>query len=335
MTRCGAEALGSRGDEERRCDGATEMRSRNTVKFLSGCIITLMFQSAQSEIFIYGIKIDTIFTVSTSLFVFILGFLLNKFNEYLKERKRLNDVKSFFLTQVSDKLKFIKDQADSYKQVAKEIMDERHQDFVFKEFSDLNFVPIEKIPHIDIFNSVRRGKRKEAKERLNSLRDIFDAIEFFKRSKLMSSQNNEEFIQSFRRYQERWNENTDFILRQFDNFILNARINSTAPFEDPFLSELDNIVNSWRSRDSKDFAVVKEFLLEPIKVLCKGNRRDSRISVLLPAVLNSLTAFENIQHIAEIYSDFFEDQAEQLELRRNKLIKSIICLKPGFIESHS
>ena len=46
---------------------------------------------------IIGVSFDTIFTVVTTLFIFFLGYVVNRIIEEGKEEKRLNELEEYFI----------------------------------------------------------------------------------------------------------------------------------------------------------------------------------------------------------------------------------------------
>ncbi|MBK7978821.1 MAG: hypothetical protein IPK06_02170 [Ignavibacteriae bacterium] len=64
---------------------------------------------------LWGISYDTIFTTLITIFIFLLGFWINKIFEARKEKKRLKDIKDYFFSLCSFLEKPVKIQIDVFK----------------------------------------------------------------------------------------------------------------------------------------------------------------------------------------------------------------------------
>lgn len=50
----------------------------------------------------FGVKSDTLFTVFTTILIFIVGFLLNKWNHNRIEKNKLKELNNYFINEISD-----------------------------------------------------------------------------------------------------------------------------------------------------------------------------------------------------------------------------------------
>lgn len=273
---------------------------------------------------IYGVSIDTVFTVSITLFIFILGLILNRLIENAKKMKHLREVKEFFLTSLTHLLAPMQRQSDSLKACAAQIASDVHQDFTLQETAELYVDPLKSVSQFDVFNALMRGSKKKRPERAKRFNSIVTVLEFIRLQKERTAQHFSDFILAHRRYLQQWNESADGIQRQFYLLLTHARANNIKATDDPFLAGLDKIVHAWSQLpDRRHFTIARTSLLEPIREHCLAHRDDLRTMMFLPLVLNSFNAHDNMKHLKSLYSDSFREQADRLLVKRDQLSQSI------------
>jgi hypothetical protein len=277
---------------------------------------------------ILGFSQDSIVQAALTVLIFFLGYWSSKRLELWKKNRRLDDTMDFLLLQSRSLLAPIDRLIESLSKTSKELADEKHPDISFEEVSDLYLDPIRTIAGIDLFNAFRRGKKKIKDDRLSRMSEILKTVEFIRLQRERVPQWIDDYIDAYRRYQTRWNQSSDSILRQFDEFRVSARINNISPKDDTYLGELDLLIHNWSQvEDSKTYAKVKAHLLEPIRELCRKYKSDLRNTILLPLVLDALAAFDDIEHVAKLYSDLFDEQATKLRDRKAKFVETLNFFK--------
>lgn len=272
----------------------------------------------------YGISTDAIFTTFVTIFIFLLGYVFNRWYDRSKENTRLKEVREFFLTNLRHLLEPMEKQADSLKSLASQIVADTHQDFTLDETSDLYVDPLKSVSQLDVFNALMKGPKNKRQQRAQQFCTVVATLEFIRLLKERTEQHFSDFIQAHRRYLQAWNENVNAIGRQFDALIAFARANNITARDDTFVSGLDSIFHAWSLLpERRYFTVVRDNLLNPIQEHCRTNKDDLRGTMFLPLILNCFNAHDNILHLKSLYSASFKEQGDKLLAKRAGLLDSI------------
>src|SRR5258706_15415555 len=109
---------------------------------------TVFVKNLTEQATFYGVSVDAMFTTFVTIFIFLLGYVFNRWYDRSKEKTRLREVREFFLSSVDHLLAPMQKQADSLNNLSSQIAAETHQDFTLEETPDLYVNPLKSVSHL-------------------------------------------------------------------------------------------------------------------------------------------------------------------------------------------
>jgi len=288
--------------------------------------MNFVFDPKSHDLF-WGVGPDTVFTVLASFFLFALGYAANRWYDNSKDRRYFKHLRRLVAVFLEGTIAHAEKQVEAYRSLAGELNAGKYQDYVFN-LTAVRTDYLQSFSQIDLFRAIIQVKKSRRAEFVNHFNILLDSLAFMHRQAALAREQFEYFIDNHKRYVAQWNAAADAILRlhdQYTNFASQAGINSD---DDPFLKQLILIVHTWNTvPNRKDFAVVQENLLDPIKSLCKEHPADPRDNVLIPLVLEASDGFRNRNRLLKLFYDFFSEQGEKLDLHTSKIKKILGALR--------
>jgi hypothetical protein len=217
-----------------------------------------------------------------------------------------------------------------YEGISNDILERKHRSFGLGESHELYVDSVNKIPSIDLFKSLVAAKKKSTRDlQVKHFKDLMDTFEFLRLQNARVKPNFLSFIDEYRKYEERWGDNFDSILRFFDEILSVAKRNQIPKSEDPFLSELDNLFVSTSKVESvmESLYVSEERIVDPLKKLCQEHIKDERAVKLMPFVVNCRRIFKDYLDLKDVFGKAFLEEAEQLRRIKTSLEESIAFFK--------
>ena len=289
-------------------------------------IQTIIYQSEKTNFL--GLSYDAIMSAFIAFVIVGLSYLASKGLENYKEKKRLERIEAYFWTIIENIIEPINIQIKLFRKTAADLENKEHKDFVYFETPDLNIKNFESIYPHDLHNIFLSKRKIKLTERTKHFSNILNVLEFVKLQKASLKQNFSEFFSDFRRYENSWQKNGEAIFRFFDNFIFHNKSKDIPASKDPFLKNMDQIINKWsKLENSKNFYVAFDNLIKPVRLLCKEYPIDPRANIILPYLVEAEYAFNNIVNVKSIYYNLFSSEADKLKQRLELLTKSINVLK--------
>jgi len=278
---------------------------------------------AENETF-WGVSRDTIFTTFVTILIFVLGYLIARYIERRKEKKRLDQIRIYFLAIADSLINPIESLIKSYRQLSDSIAGKKGHAFVLGESHELYLDTIRTLSQVDLFTIlILDNKHGDEQLRSKHFKNVFDAFEFIRLQNERAKRNFAYFTSEQEVYSRQWNENANSIARLFDNFV-SANIRNKVPkSQDQFLGKLDQIFHSAQVKDDRNIYMVKEHLIDPLKELCKEYRDDPRAMILLPFITECRMAFDNIVNLEGLFSVSFDEEASKLEKIKHSFKESV------------
>lgn len=277
---------------------------------------------------IFGISHDALFTTITPISIFIFGYILNRFNDYRKERKRLIEVKDYFFALCDFLERPIRIQISVFNEYRKNISSKDQINFTYKDTSDLDIKNFSNVSHKDLYKILFRKKRDEIKIKTQRFNEILNSINFIGRQKENTLKNFNTFYDDFKKYESQWINYSDSILRNYDCFISYIKQNNIKVSEDLFLKDSDRIIHSWAQLENSSNMYIKyRELITQLRTVCNKHITDPRALSVLQLVVGATYAFNNINGLKELYSKFFENEGKELEEKYNRLMEAIKYFK--------
>lgn len=283
-------------------------------------VFKIVYQNGEfiaNESSILGISLDTVFTVLTTLTVFIAGYVINRKIEASKERKRLKELEEYFIKLIELCEPSVIKQADGFKDFAGKLIEKKDQHFHLLDVSAFSMDPIKEIDKKDLFAIFVKGKKGVVGAKTELFRKLIGNIEHMDNIKTAYKREFQVFIQKFDKFQHEYNENLKVTSEAYDNMRTFNEANKIAPGADPFLLELDGIRVKWASLEKEgiDFRgryVTREEYIEPLRELCRKSIGDRRAVFVLKHTMECIYAFENMEELKHFYSDHFKTDSDTL-----------------------
>ncbi len=276
-----------------------------------------------------GISIDTIFTTTITILIFVIGHALLRWREKQKEKQRLEDIRVYLFTLLDTIPKAIENLIKVYDGLSKEIAERSHRSFGLGESHELYLDSFDKISSIDLFKVlITSRKASNRKDRSKHFKALVDTPEFLRLQNARVKTNFANFIVEYRKYEQRWRDNFDSVLRLFDEMLSHAKRHDIKKSQDPFLNELDNLfANASQKRSLESMYETEAAIVDPLKELCKKHIKDERALKLMPLVVNCRRIFEELINLKDLFSKQFQNEAEQLQRISKSLEEATVFFK--------
>ena len=205
-------------------------------------IFTLISQGC-IDLFILCVSHDTIFAVFTSLFVVFVGYLVNRFNDYRKEIKRLNELEEYFYS-LSEQIKNpVIDQIKIFKELADNIADQKKNQFLYKDNINLDVTNLLNLQHLDLYKIFIVRKKGEIIKKAAHFTNMTNTLNYLGSLKINARKNMDIFFSEFRENEGNWREAYNSIMAHFDSFVT-SNIKSEKP-NDEFLNDFLRTVSEY------------------------------------------------------------------------------------------
>ena len=276
----------------------------------------------------YGVSSDVIFTTIITISIFILGIVIKEITAYIKELFRKKYLRNYFIRSCEFLRKPIMTQIGVFKEYSTNFSSEAKIEFVYKDTTDLELRNFDNVSNQDLYRIFYLRKRKKSDERTKMFNDIINSLNFIRQQRINSLKNFDQFYSGYREYETQWQNNGDAILRYFDTFVSQNKTLEIKPSEDPFIKEYDSIVHNWQKNvDDKNIFRTHDNLISPLRDICKKYIGDPRANTVLNFVVGASYAFDNIKGIKKMYSEFFANEASELDDKYKRLINAINYFK--------
>lgn len=266
------------------------------------------------EILFSSVSDDVIFTTITTISIFIIGYLLNRFNNYRKEVKRLNELEEYFYS-LSEQIKNpINDQIKIFKELADDIADEKKNQFLYKDNINLDVTNLLNIQHLDLHKIFIARKKGEIKKKAGHFTNMTNTLNYLESLKINAKKNFEIYFSEFRENEGNWREAYNSIMENFDTFVSSNIRNDIQKVNDDFLNDFDTLLQEWDKYEYKNniYLAYKNFIL-PLRGICKRYRGDERVNVIAQLVNSARSAFISIDYYKKTYSNRFNADASYLK----------------------
>ncbi len=280
-------------------------------------IIVRTVKDSTNESSLLGVSSDTIFTVITTLIIFILGIVINKQIEANKEKRRLIELEEYFIKLIELAQKSVIKQADGFKDFADKLLVKKEQHFHLLDVSSFSMEPIKEIDKKDLYAIFIKRKKGLIGIKTELFRKLLANIEYIDDIKTSNKENFENFIKKFEAFQYDYSENLKVTSDAYDQMRTHNEKNNIKPQEDLFLLKLDGIRAAWAGleKDEIDFRdryIAREKYIEPVRILCRESIGDPRAIPILKHIMESIYAFDNLEELMKFYSEHYRNKYEGL-----------------------
>ncbi|MBL7127673.1 MAG: hypothetical protein ISS16_01675 [Ignavibacteria bacterium] len=290
---------------------------------------TLIIKEVSDKYSFYGVSPDTIFTVIITLSIFLLGFVIKGFYEWLMENMKLKKTELFFYSLLDSLIKTIDEQIEIDENLSRNIMNEEVRDFFYDEKLFALTKSFNSLEYLDLFKIfILKKKKLNLDEKNIVFIRIIKIIEYIKEHSKSSEKIFYQFLNDAKRFERDWGINISFINNTFNSFRSDAKRLDIGPSKDPFLKEMDIIFhNLGKQKNYRFVSIANNNLIKPLKILCDKMIEDEKAKKILPAVMNCWEAHDNVFKTKNLYSDFLLKESNDLKDKKELLEKAIIFFK--------
>lgn len=278
---------------------------------------------------ILGVSFDTVFTVVTTLLVFVLGYVVNRRIEINKENKRLKELEEYFIKLVELLEEPLMKQKEALIGLTKKLKQKIEQHYFVDDVTTFRVDLIKEIENRDLYNIYIKRKKGKIEVKTKLFRKVRGQIDYLDEVKKSIKISFEDLIQKSEKYDAIYKENLKITSEAFDNMLTQNEFRGMRPDEDPFLLGLDRIRAAWvqtgtDERPFQDRYLAREHYLEPVQELCRQSIADPRAAFVLKHILECIYAFDNIEEVKYVYRRHFLQDARGIQ---NALIEIRNSLK--------
>jgi hypothetical protein len=281
-------------------------------------------------IVVYGLRIDTLITVSITISVFLAGQSLSEFFKFLTKNRKRKLVRKIFSSNLNTYHKQIKNQSEIYAETASELSIKSSRAFVLRHNTLFQKQHFYAVGYQEVFDSYIRkinkysfllkvikffninnaiSKRKHNPNRMvnifNKTWTIFETIEFFNK---YSIELMEKRLVEFNILNSKRNEELDSLIMVIQNYEYNRSIGKIPQVDGDLLSEFAKIFNEWVAIEENERVrpdVTNHKFIIPAIELCRSNP-DSKISLEIIRSLRIMRfQFKEMENLIQNTSIYF------------------------------
>lgn len=277
-------------------------------------MIFLLISQDCLDIFFICVSQDAIFTTFATIFIFFIGYLINRWIRFSKEKKRLNEVENYFYL-LFDQIKFpINDQIKILNKLAEDIANKNFTQFTYKENVNLDVTNLLNIPHVDLYKIFIVRKKGEIAKKAEHFTNMSNTLNYIRILKINAKNNMDKFFNEFRHNEGNWMEAYNSILEHFDTFVSSNIRNSPKKVNDGFLNDFNMLLEEWKKyEDTNNIHLEYKNFIIPLRSICNRYRGDERANVIVQLINKAESAFKSIGYYRETYSKQFKVDASYLK----------------------
>lgn len=272
-----------------------------------------------------GVSYDTIFTTLVTISIFLLGYLFNRFYDYLKDLRRLRDIRKLVHSHLQSLLGPIDERIQVYLHLGEFLISQKRGHYTFRQ-PTIHTEFLNGLTYTEVFLAFKLGSRKLRNERIDAFHSVYKAIDFIKSQNASASSLHSEHSHQSEELREKWSGVLQAIMRDYDTW-LNANIRNQVPKSgDAFLSEFASVVNKVaKLENGAQMDLTFEHLIEPLKKLSINSQYagDMRCMNLFPRLSDAVYAYKALNQLNKVYGQYFLEFAELLKKRREIIIGAI------------
>jgi hypothetical protein len=265
---------------------------------------------------ILGVSIDTIFTVFTTIIIFIAGYIFNKRIENDKERKRLREVKQYFEQLVELLERPVIKQRDEFTAFSHKLNEKKEQHLSFSDITIAEINLIKQVDPKDLFNIYLKGKSGSDKENPKQFGMLISKIDHIIEIKKFMMPSFKDFMNRVEEYEKEYKDNVKITSELFDEMV--QAHHDGVPVTDQFLVGLDGIRVAWVALGQNgvnflDMYVARVHYLKPVRTLCQVFIADRRAVIMLRHIQSCILALDNMDEVKYVYRRYFLMDARSIQ----------------------
>ncbi|HMT73285.1 MAG TPA: hypothetical protein PKA77_04415 [Chitinophagaceae bacterium] len=274
-----------------------------------------------------GISYDTIFTVLTTILIFILGYVIAKRIESRKERKRLLELEKYFLKNLEMLEKPVELQIKSLINTSKRLKNKREESLIVDDIIGLSGSFLNDTDNKDlykIFVNNKKGDIQVKTELYRKLRASLDYIIAVKKGFLRDSL---AYMKKSEGFSNKYKRNIKIVNDLLDDLIYERIKEKSHPENFPALYKIARIRTTWmdssQTEDKLDLFYSFTNFIKPVQEICKISQNDEIVGQIIKPVMECVYEYHNIVELRYFYRKHFV--AEARELQRNHFeIKEVL-----------
>lgn len=276
----------------------------------------------EKSISLLGVSADTIFTVLTSLFVFIIGYIINQRIERRKEKKRLRELKEYFVTLIELLEGPLNRQSLGLVDLSKQLKNSKDISLSFGVVAGFKVDLVKSINTEDLYK-IFISEHKDIPAQTQQFQTLLESIEYIAevRKTIMEF---DKIPLKIEKYSTVYNENLKAINSTIDEMIINHTVKNLTNADDPYLTDIVGLRLAWIGIDNyRDRNISLNHFVEPLLQFFRGRANDVRSAIFLKHLLECLMAYQNIEHVKHVWEVDVTRYAHELQAHLSK-IKSAI-----------
>jgi hypothetical protein len=264
-----------------------------------------------------GISIDAIFTVSVTIVIFVLGYIVTQIIEQRKERNRLHELEDYFRKLVEMLEKPLQVQKKSFLDFAKALKEDKEQHYEVADVAAFKLTYINQIDSKDLYTIFIRSKKGETAFKTELYGRLRASLDYFEIIKQNLPGTIKAFMQKHEEYTSIYKRNIALLNETLDNIVINLNRQKIPPLQFPILESINNIRFFWIEKESnenyRDIYVSFENFIQPVQQLVKQNQKEHGIEFIVNPLMECVYAYDNLKELKSFYRKHFTVDARELQ----------------------
>jgi hypothetical protein len=272
----------------------------------------------EKSISLLGVSADTIFTVLTSLFVFIIGYIINLRIERHKEKKRLRELKEYFLTLIKLLEGPLNRQSHGLIDLSKQLKNSKDISLSFGIVAGFKVDLVKSINAEDLYK-IFIAEHKDIPAQTQRFQTFLDSIEYIAEVRKTIIEF-DKIPLKIEKYSTVYNENLKAINSTIDEMIINHTVKKFTNADDPYLTDIVDLRLAWISIDNyRDRNISLKYFVEPLLQFFRGKANDVRSAIFLKHLLECVMAYQNIEHVKYVWEADVTSYAQEIQAHLSKI----------------
>lgn len=295
---------------------------------LAGVKRIIFYQNDIKNTFL-GISFDTIFTVLTTILIFILGYWVTKKIESSKEKKRLRELEEYFLKNIEMLEAPLVLQRQAFISISRVLKEEKEQHYVIDDVTGLSGGFLDDVDNKDLYKIFVRNKKGNIKlktELYRKLRSNLDYILAIKKGFITDSL---KLMENEEKYSTKYKESIKALNDLLDDLIHQRKKEKSTPEDFPALFNIAQVRTSWIEKNTTETESYLDLFfsfanfIKPAQEICKASQNDETVGIIIKPLMDCVYAYHNICELRRFYRRHFVLDGRGLQ-KSMHTIKSVI-----------
>lgn len=301
---------------------------------LLNSLFQFVFQSGEflsDKSTLLGVSIDTVFTVTVTIAIFLFGYSMQKRVDERKEKKRLDEIEEYFKSLIRLVSSSAKQQSEALLAFSESVNERKEQHYRLTFVPAFSLEALAEIPNQDLFKIFISRLDGSMNEKVNRFRDVTYRIDYLYEVRGDMMPSFEKFIEQDRSYHREYAKHATALNQMVDDQLSKSLAASSKGKNDPLLTEIQIARINWmlyprKNVEFQDMYVANDEYLAVIKKSVEKYFDDPRASALLYHIKGAQQAVADSTSIKKLYAKNFYKKGTDIKKAVEELDEHIKVL---------